>query len=508
MLAAGRNLVMSTGTASGKTLVYNLAFAAEAVERPTSTALYLFPTKALARDQLRAVRALTIPQMKAAVYDGDTPRAERPLIRKNANLVMTNPDMLHLALLADHARWADFFFRLSLIVVDEAHVCRGVFGSHVAMTLRRLRRLVAHYGGDPRWMLASATIGNPGELATRLTGLPFDEVVADAAPSGEKLFALWNPPIIDDDTGARRSALTEASWLMSKLVQEDIRTIGFTRSRRAAELLAEFARRDVGDAQKRARIKSYRAGYLAEDRRTIERELANGELLAIASTNALELGIDIGSLDAAVLTGYPGTRASMWQQAGRSGRRDSDSLAILVAQDDPLDQYLVHHPEDLFDKPPEAAVIDPTNPYVLEPHLRCAARELPLRDEDLGFFGDVADVARAVERMTEREELVRRKDTWNDRGRESPHRSVDIRAGAGHVYSIVIGETGELLGTADEGRAYSTLHPGAVYLHQGEQYLVDELDLVSRVAVVHGGRSRLLHAIARHHRHRGGRRRR
>ena len=335
-------------------------------------------------------------------------------------------------------------------------------------------------------MLASATIGNPGELATRLTGLTFDEVVADAAPSGEKLFALWNPPIIDDDTGARRSALTEASWLMSKLVQEDIRTIGFTRSRRAAELLAEFARRDVGDAQKRARIKSYRAGYLAEDRRTIERELANGELLAIASTNALELGIDIGSLDAAVLTGYPGTRASMWQQAGRSGRRDADSLAILVAQDDPLDQYLVHHPEDLFDKPPEAAVIDPTNPYVLEPHLRCAARELPLRDEDLGFFGDVDDVARAVERMTEREELVRRKDTWNDRGRESPHRSVDIRAGAGHIYSIVIGETGELLGTADEGRAYSSLHPGAVYLHQGEQYLVDELDLVSRVAVVHG----------------------
>ena len=486
VLAAGRHLVMSTGTASGKTLVYNVAFAAEAVERPTSTALYLFPTKALARDQLRAVRALTIPQMKAAVYDGDTPRAERPLIRKNANLVMTNPDMLHLALLADHARWADFFFRLSLIVVDEAHVCRGVFGSHVAMMLRRLRRLVAHYGGNPRWMLASATIGNPGELATRLTGLPFDEVVADAAPSGEKLFALWNPPIIDDDTGARRSALTEASWLMSKLVQEDVRTIGFTRSRRAAELLAEFARRDVGDAQKRARIKSYRAGYLAEDRRTIERELANGELLAIASTNALELGIDIGSLDAAVLTGYPGTRASMWQQAGRSGRRDSDSLAILVAQDDPLDQYLVHHPEDLFDKPPEAAVIDPTNPYVLEPHLRCAARELPLRDEDLGFFGDVADVARAVERMTEREELVRRKDTWNDRGRESPHRSVDIRAGAGHIYSIVIGETGELLGTADEGRAYSSLHPGAVYLHQGEQYLVDELDLVSRVAVVHG----------------------
>jgi DEAD/DEAH box helicase domain-containing protein len=483
-LAAGRNLIMATGTASGKTLVYNLAFAAEAVERPTSTALYLFPTKALARDQLRAVRALKIPQMKAAVYDGDTPRGERPLIRKNANLVMTNPDMLHLALLADHARWADFFFRLSLIVVDEAHVCRGVFGSHVAMALRRLRRLVTHYGGSPRWMLASATIGNPGELATRLTGLSFDEVTTDAAPSGEKLFALWNPPILDEESGARRGALTEASWLVSRLVQADVRTIGFTRSRRAAELLAEFARRDVGDAQKRARIKSYRAGYLAEDRRRLERELASGELLAVASTNALELGIDIGSLDAAVLTGYPGTRASMWQQAGRAGRRDADSLAILVAQDDPLDQYLVHHADDLFDKPPEAAVIDPTNPYVLEPHLRCAAREVPLRDAEVGFFGEPTDVHAALERMVERGELVRRKETWNDRGRESPHRAVDIRAGAGRVYSIVISGTGELLGTADEHRAYATLHPGAVYLHQGEQYLVEELDLVTHVAVV------------------------
>ncbi len=484
VLAADRNLVMATGTASGKTLVYNLAFAAEAVERPTSTALYLFPTKALARDQLRAVRALKIPQLKAAVYDGDTPRAERPLIRKNANLVMTNPDMLHLALLADHARWADFFFRLSLVVVDEAHVCRGVFGSHVAMALRRLRRIVAHYGGSPRWMLASATIGNPGELATRLTGLEFREVTDDASPSGEKWFALWNPPIVDEDSGARRSALSEASGIMSRLVQAGVRTIGFTRSRRGAELLAEFARRDVGDAQLRERIKSYRAGYLAEDRRRIERQLADGDLLAIASTSALELGIDIGSLDAAVLTGYPGTRASMWQQAGRAGRRDTDSLAVLVAQDDPLDQYLVHHPEDLFDKPPEAAVIDPTNPYVLEPHLRCAAREIPLRDDELAFFGQTDDVAAAVERMTGRGELVRRRDSWHDRGRDDPHRSVDIRAGAGHIYSIVIGDTGELLGTADEHRAYNTLHPGAVYLHQGDQYLVRELDLVARVAVV------------------------
>jgi DEAD/DEAH box helicase domain-containing protein len=482
-LRAGRNVVMATGTASGKTLVYNLAFASEAVSRPKATALYVFPTKALARDQLRQIRSLRLSEIKASVYDGDTPQAERPLIRRNANLVMTNPDMLHLALLGDHARWADFFLRLSLVVVDEAHVCRGVFGSHVAMVLRRLRRLVAHYGGDPAWALASATVGNPGELASRLTGLEFDEVTEDASPSGGKVFALWNPPVLDEETGERRSALSEASWLMGRLAEDDVRTIGFTRSRRAAELLAEFARREVNDAQKRRRIKSYRAGYLPEERRALERDLAGGELLAVASTNALELGIDIGSLDASVLVGYPGTRASMWQQAGRAGRREEEGLAMLVAQDDPLDQYLVHHPEDLFDRPAEAAVIDPTNPYVMEPHLSCAAAERPLSDDEVSrFFG--AEGVQAATRMVEDGRLARRRDLLHHRGTGSPHREVDLRAGAGHVYSIVIGETGELLGTADEGRAFGTLHPGALYLHQGEQFLVRELDLTRRVAVV------------------------
>jgi DEAD/DEAH box helicase domain-containing protein len=269
---------------------------------------------------------------------------------------------------------------------------------------------------------------------------------------------------------------------MSRLVENGVRTIGFTRSRRAAELLAEFARRDL-PVVSRDRVKSYRAGYLAEDRRKLERALADGELLGVASTNALELGIDIGSLDAAILVGYPGTRASMWQQAGRAGRRDTDSLAILVAQDDPLDQYLVQHPDDVFDKPAEAAVIDPTNPYVLEPHLACAARELPISDAEVAaFFG--TEGSDALQRMEERGELTRRKDLLHFRGTESPHRAVDVRAGGGRVYQIVIGETGEVLGTSDEGRAYSTLHPGAVYLHQGEQFLVRELDLVGRVAVV------------------------
>jgi DEAD/DEAH box helicase domain-containing protein len=482
-LRAGTNVVMATGTASGKTLVYDAAFAEHALTVPKATALFLFPTKALARDQLRAVRDLKLPQIRAAVYDGDTPQGERPLVRKNANLVLTNPDMLHLSMLADHARWGDFLLRLSLVVVDEAHVYRGVFGSNVAMVLRRLRRLVEHHGGAPRWCMATATVGNPGELAERLTGLPFHVVDDDASPAGRTSFALWNPPILDEETGARRSALSEAAWLMGRLVASGARTIGFTRSRRAAELLAEFTRREVPSGEQRERIKSYRAGYLPEQRRVIEQELARGDLLAVASTSALELGIDIGSLDAAVLTGYPGTRASMWQQAGRAGRRSDDALAVLVAQDDPLDQYLVGHPEALFDRPPEAAVLDPANPYVLEPHLRCAAREQPITDDEArACFGE--EGVAALARMAERGELRARTDRWHDAGREDPHREVDVRAGAGHIYRIVLEDSGEVLGTADESRAFGTLHPGAIYLHQGEQFLVVQLDLVGRVAVV------------------------
>jgi DEAD/DEAH box helicase domain-containing protein len=482
-LREGRHVMLATGTASGKSLVYQVAAAEAALTTPKATALFLFPTKALARDQLRALRALKLSQVKAAVYDGDTPQAERPLIRRNANVLLTNPDMLHLALLADHARWADFLLRLSLVVVDEAHVFRGVFGSQVAMVLRRLRRLVAVHGGDPRWCLASATVGNPGELAERLTGLDVDVVLEDAAPRGRKVFALWNPPIIDEDTGARRSALAEASTVMTRLVDEGARTIGFARSRKAAELLAEYTRRSVADARARDRIRAYRAGYLAEDRRRIEQELSDGDLVAVAATNALELGIDIGSLDAAVLTGFPGTRASMWQQAGRAGRRNDESVAVLVAQDDPLDQYLVEHADDLFGQSPEAAVVDPTNPYVLDPHLRCAAHEFPLDEEDTKrFFGDTA--TEGLRRMAEDGVLKQRHDRWHDVGSGSPHREIDIRAGGGHVYRIVREDTGELIGTADEHRAFGTLHPGAVYLHQGEQFLVRKLDMGARVAAV------------------------
>jgi DEAD/DEAH box helicase domain-containing protein len=483
LVRSGSNVIVATGTASGKTLVYDLAFAADAVAGTKATALYLFPTKALARDQLRQVRDLRLPQLRAGVYDGDTPRDERPLIRRNANLVLTNPDMLHASILPDHPRWADFFLRLSLVVVDEAHVFRGVFGSHVAHVLRRLRRLVAHYGGSPAWVLASATIGNPAEHAERLVGEPFEAVTEDASPSGGKTFALWNPPVVDDDSGARRSALSDASFLMTRLAEAGVKSIGFARSRRAAELLAEFTRRDL-DAELRQRVKAYRAGYLAEDRRELERQLAADELIAVASTNALELGIDIGSLDAALLVGYPGTRASMWQQAGRAGRRSDGSLAVLVAQDDPLDQFLVTHPEDLFDKPPEAAVIDPSNRFVIEPHLRCAAREHPLSDAEVGAFWGRDGGEDAVERLEAAGELRRRRDRLHHAGRDAPHRLVDIRSTGGRTFAIVIEETGELLGTVDGSRAYWQVHPGAVYLHQGEQFEVRELDLAGHVALV------------------------
>jgi DEAD/DEAH box helicase domain-containing protein len=481
LLREGRNVIVATGTASGKTLVYDVAFAEEVLRDPRSTALFLFPTKALARDQLRQVRALRLPAIKAAVYDGDTPSAERPLIRRSANLIMTNPDMLHASILPGHARWADFLLRLSLVVVDEAHVARGVFGSHVSMVLRRLRRLVDRYGGRPRFAMASATVGNPAELAERLTGLPFEEVSEDGSPRGEKLFCLWNPPLVDEEAGDRRSAISEAAFLLSRLVASETRAIGFARSRRAAEVLADAARRDLPPAVA-GRIKAYRAGYLPEERRRLERDLADGELLAVAATTALELGIDIGSLDAAVLAGYPGTRASMWQQAGRAGRRTESSLAFLVAQDDPLDQYLVTHPDDLFRKPPEAAVVDPTNPYILGPHLLCGAREHPLDPAELAFFGDAGPEVAA--RLQEEGRLVERRGTLHARAGETPHQEVDIRSASGHLFLIVDADTGALLGTVDEARAFVQVHPGAIYLHQGEQFEVVELDLERHVALV------------------------
>ena len=484
---AGRNVAVSTGTASGKSLVYQLATFEQLLADPRSTAMFLFPTKALAQDQLRQVRSFAFSPARATVYDGDTPTAERAWARRTANVIITNPDMLHVGILPTHDRWGLFFKNLKMVVVDEMHTFRGVFGSHVANILRRLRRVAAHYGAKPIFVTASATIGNPGALASALTGLSFEEVTEDGSPRGEKLFAFWNPPFVDLPDGSkaevRYSAGSQAAGLLAGLARENVRTIAFTRSRKSAELIAQHARDLLADERGdlAARIASYRAGYLPEERRALERDLASGELLGVAATTALELGIDIGGLDACVIAGYPGTVAGTWQQAGRAGRAQQRSLVVLIAQDDPLDQYIVSHPSEIFGRPHEAAVVDHANPNILDPHLGAAAFELPLRDADAEIFGD--GYAGAVARLDDAGLLRVRADKrfWN--GRRSPATEIDIRS-AGGVVRIVEDETGRLLGTADAARAPHTLHAGAIYLHQGEQFEVRALDLAANVAVV------------------------
>jgi DEAD/DEAH box helicase domain-containing protein len=480
---AGRHVAVATGTASGKSLVYQLATIERFAADPHATAIFLFPTKALAQDQLRSIRSFAVPAVRAAVYDGDTSTPDRQWVRRNANLMITNPDMLHYGILPRHDRWATFFRHLSVVAIDEMHALRGIFGSHVGNVLRRLRRIAAHYGSEPLFVSASATIGNPAELASRLTGVGFESVSKDASPRGEKHFALWNPPIVDEASGARRSANAEASELFSELVGEGVRTIAFAKSRKGAELVASFARDrlererpDLAD-----RVAAYRAGYLPEERRALEEALVDGELLGIAATNALELGIDVGGLDACVLAGYPGTVASTWQRAGRAGRARQASLAVLVAGDDPLDQYLVTHPQEIFGRPHESALVDHGNPNVMEPHLACAAYELPLVEEDERFFGP--GFADAVARMESDKRLRVRggKRFWAGKG--SPAQDVDVRS-AGGIVSIVDGETGALMGTVDESRAPFAVHHGAIYIHQGRQFRVDALDLEAQVALV------------------------
>ncbi len=482
-LHAGRNVAVATGTASGKSLVYQLATMERLGADPRATALYLFPTKALANDQLRSIRAFALPSIRAASYDGDTPGNERAWTRRNANLVITNPDMLHYGILPQHDRWATFLKHLAIVAVDEMHILRGIFGSHVANVLRRLRRLAARYGATPRFVTASATIGNPAELAARLTGLPFDAVADDASPRGEKKFALWNPPFVDEASGARRSANAETAELLATLVGEGVRTIAFAKSRKGAELIASYARGRLERERPHlaGRVAAYRAGYLPEERRELERALVDGDLLGVAATTALELGIDIGGLDACILAGYPGTIASTFQQAGRAGRTRGASLAILVAGDDPLDQYLMAHPEELFGRPHESALVDHANPNILDPHLGCAAYELPIGDGDDEFFGPA--LPEAVERATAAGKLRRRsvKHYWAGRG--SPAQEIDIRS-AGGIVQIADADTGMLLGTVDESRSHFAVHRGAIYLHQGQQYLVEALDLEARVALV------------------------
>ncbi len=482
----GTSVVLATGTASGKSLGYLLPVLSALLEDDKATTLYLSPTKALATDQLRAVRALNLMAVRAATYDGDTAHEERDWVRRFGSYVLTNPDMLHRSILPRHADFSRFLRGLRFVVVDECHTYRGVFGSHVAQVLRRLRRVCARYGASPVFLLASATVSEPEISASRLVGLPVTAVADDASPRGTTEFALWEPPLLqnyggENDAPVRRSATAETGDLLADLVVEGARTIAFVRSRRGAEAVAINARRAVEEAapELTGRVAAYRSGYLPEERRELERRLQSGDLLGVAATNALELGVDVAGLDAVVLCGWPGTVASVWQQAGRAGRAGQGALAVFVARDDPLDTYLAHHPEAIFGRPVETTVLDPTNPYVLGPHLCCAAAELPLTEADLELFEGAADV---LPDLVRRGLLRHRPRGWFWTSRERP--DADLRGAGGLPVRLVEAATGRLLGTVDASSAHSQAHTGAVYLHQGAPYVVERLDLEESVALV------------------------
>jgi DEAD/DEAH box helicase domain-containing protein len=476
----GENVVVATGTASGKTLAFNLPVLDALAREPKTRALYLYPTKALAQDQARALGSLRLPgsRVRSAIYDGDTPSEQRWQIRKWSNLILTNPDMLHVGVLPHHDRWGDVLSNLAFVVIDEAHVYRGVFGSHVGNVLRRLRRLAHVYGAEPRFLLASATIANPGELAHALLGVEATVVDDDGAPRAERTIALWNPPLLDEELGQRASALGEASRLLAELVARERRTLAFGKSRKSAELVHRFTVERLDDRELAKRLSPYRAGYTPAQRREIERRLVEGELLGVAATDALELGIDVGLLDAVISVGFPGTVASLRQQWGRAGRREH-GLAVLVASEDALDQYFMREPETLLNRRVEAAILDHTNPRVLDGHVRSAAYEAPLDDADREILGDAA-----LERAAELPELKKtpRGYVWN--GRDYPAARVPLRSTSPDAFTVVDVESGAMLGLVERERAYSTVHQGAVYLHLGEAYHVLELDLDGRTALV------------------------
>lgn len=502
---AGHDVVLCTGTASGKSLGYQIPLLTALLDDPRATAIYLAPTKALGADQLASIEALDLRGVRSALFDGDTPLEERDWVRAHASLVLTNPDMLHRGVLGAHTRWRRLLRRLRYVIVDECHAYRGVFGSHVALVLRRLRRLAELYGAKPVFVLASATAADPAASAGRLIGRAVQPVVDDGAPRGAADFVLWEPGVLPHASGLaaaplRRSAPAEAARMMADLVGAGARTLTFVRSRHGAEQTALSARRRLAETSADTsgtapaladRVAAYRGGYLPEDRRALERALGTGELLGVASTNALELGIDIAGLDATVLAGYPGTLASLWQQAGRAGRRadpERRALMVFVARDDPLDSYLVHHPELVFGRAVEPAITDPTNPYILGPHLTCAAAERHLTLEDLELFGGAIAVRPVLDDLVARGVLRRRPKGWFLAEPGHPADAVDLRgSGAGQV-AIVEAASGRLLGTVDAARAPAAVHEGAVHLHRGESYVVLDLDLDEGVAYVEADR--------------------
>jgi DEAD/DEAH box helicase domain-containing protein len=474
---SGRHVIITTGTASGKSLAFNLPILDTLLRQPHARALYLYPTKALAQDQARALAALGLPELRPAIYDGDTPAAHRRLARRRANALLSNPDMLHVGILPHHDRWADVLHNLRYVVVDEAHVYRGVFGSHVANVLRRLRRLARLHGARPQFLLASATIANPGELARALAGLEAVVVDEDAAPRAERVIVLWNPALVDEELGLRASPLSDAARLLAELVEGGLRSLCFAKSRRAAELIHRLALERLGRSYE-GKLSPYRAGYTPEQRRDIERRLVAGELLAVTATDALELGIDVGLLDCVLSVGFPGTVASLRQQWGRAGRRGR-GLAVLVAGEDALDQYFMREPESLLGRRVEAAMLDPDNPRVLDGHLLCAAFEAPLGTEDGETLGEAA-MARAAQLP----ELRRTRAGFVWAGRDYPAARLPLRSTSAQAVLVVEEGTGTILGTVELERAFSTVHEGAIYLHLGEPYLVRSLDLEGRAALV------------------------
>ncbi len=482
--AASSNLVITSGTASGKSLAFNLPVLDGIAADPKRRALYLYPTKALAQDQARKLAALRPPGLREAIYDGDTPREERPSIRRRNNLVLTNPDMLHVGLLPNHKSWGDFLANLGWVVVDEAHTYRGVFGSHVANVLRRLRRVARAYGAEPRFLLTSATIANPVELAERLVGTPFELIDDDGAPRSGREIAMWNPPLIDKASGTRRSPLSEAAELLAELVSQGVRTICFLKSRRGIELIQRFAREALqarGKPELAERIAPYRGGYTPQQRREIEGRLASGELLAVVATDALELGIDIGELDAAICVTFPGTVASLRQMWGRAGRQRR-GLAVYVAGADALDQFFCRHPDEFIGRPVEAAILDHESEQIASRHMVAAAYELPLSAEDEEVFG--AGWHERAEGLMAAGQLRRAAGRLVPRSSEFVAAKISLRSASPDSVAVIERDSGEMLGLVESERAFTTVHPGAVYLHLGRSYEVEQLDVEGRKAIV------------------------
>ncbi|MBL8929904.1 MAG: DEAD/DEAH box helicase [Kineosporiaceae bacterium] len=490
----GRHVAVATGTASGKSLIYqSVALSSARIPRGVrgGSTLYVAPTKALAADQVAALDRLAVPGVRAATYDGDTPADQRRWIRDHAQIVLTNPDLVHHSLLPGHPRWASFLRRLQFVVLDEAHHYRGLFGSHVAVIVRRLRRVARHYGADPVFLTFSATAADPEGTAADLTGIDqelFHVVSDDHSPRGRTTFLLWEPPLVSGggENGAptRRSVTSEAAELLTDLVASGIPTLAFVASRRGVETVASTTRRLLAEVDPRLphQVAAYRGGYLPEERRALEADLRAGRLLGLAATNALELGIDVSGLDAVLICGWPGRRASLWQQAGRAGRDGQEALAVLVARDDPLDTYLVHHPEAIFGRSVEATVLDPGNPYVLAPHLCAAAAELPLVPAEVDGFGP--HTVPVLQTLVDRGLLRRRARGWYWPRTDPATPLADLRGAGGEAVRIVDPTTGRVLGTVDAAASHHTVHTGAVYLHQGEPWRVIELDLDTRLALV------------------------